>query len=357
MTKTIAGIQQIGIGVSDVYQARDWYSKYFGYDVAIFDEAAMARLMQRYTDNKPQQRHAILTYNMKGGGGFEIWQYKQRTPVSATFKLQPGDLGFFACKIKSPDLDKVHADFTSAKLNVLSPIMKAPDGSRYFFMKDPYNNLFQIEQGHQWLLQQKKLTGGSSGLIIGVSDMQRSIDFYKNILGYDKIIYDQSGVFEDWQVLDGDNERYRRVLLGHHLPRGGAFSPLLGDSTLELVQALDRKPRRIFDDRLWGDLGYIHVCFDIVGMDALRKECAAAGHAFTVDSSDSSDSSDSFDMGEAAGHFGYIEDPDGSLIEFVETHKLPIMKKLGLYLNLKKRGQIKPLPKWFFKLMAVARKF
>lgn len=357
MTKIIAGIQQIGIGVSDVYQARDWYSKYFGYDVAIFDEDAMAALMLRYTDNTPQHRHAILTYNMKGGGGFEIWQYKQRTPVSAEFDLQPGDLGFYACKIKAPDVEKAHADFTRAKLNVLSPVVKAPDGGRYFFMKDPYGNRFQIEQGSNWLLRQKKLTGGSSGLVIGVSNMQRSIDFYKNILGYDHIIYDNTGVFDDWQVLDGGKERYRRVLLGHHAPRVGAFSPLLGETRLELVQALDRTPRKIYHDRLWGDLGFIHVCFDVVGMDALRQECAAAGHAFTVDSSDSSDSTDSFDMGEAAGHFGYIEDPDGALIEFVETHKIPMLKKLGWYLNLKKRGQIKPLPKWFFKVMAMTRRF
>ncbi|HZK08203.1 MAG TPA: VOC family protein [Bacteroidales bacterium] len=351
MTKTIAGIQQIGIGVSDVYQARDWYSKYFGYDVAIFDEAAEAVLMLPYTGNKPQYRHAILTYNMQGGGGFEIWQYKQRTPVPPAFDLQPGDLGFYACKIKSPDVDKAHADFSREKLDILSPVMKAPNGSCYFFMKDPYNNLFQIEQGDDWLLQQKKLTGGSSGLIIGVSDMQRSVDFYKKILGYDHIIYDNTDVFDDWQSLHGGKERYRRVLLGHRLPRGGAFSPLLRNSNLELVQALDRTPRKIFDNRFWGDLGYIHVCFDIVGMDALRKECAAAGHAFTVDSADS------FDMGAAAGHFGYIEDPDGALIEFVETHKIPMMKKLGWYLNLQKRGQIKPLPKWFFKLMAMVRKF
>ena len=42
-------------------------------------------------------------------------------------------------------------------------------------------------------------------------------------------------------------------------------------------------------------------------------------------------------MGEAAGHFTYIEDPDGALIEFVETHKVPVLKKLGWYIHLKDR--------------------
>lgn len=103
----------------------------------------------------------------------------------------------------------------------------------------------------------------------------------------------------------------------------GAFSPLLGASEIELVVASNRQPKKIFENRFWGDLGYIHLCYDINGMQALKEECEAKGFPFTVDSANS------FDMGEAAGHFTYIEDPEGALIEFVETHKVPIMKKLA----------------------------
>ena len=39
----------------------------------------------------------------------------------------------------------------------------------------------------------------------------------------------------------------------------------------------------------------------------------------------------------------YIEDPDGTLIEFVETFRIPIIKKLGLYLNLSKKDDHKQL--------------
>ena len=84
-------------------------------------------------------------------------------------------------------------------------------------------------------------------------------------------------------------------------------------------------------------------------MAELKAKCEAAGYPFTVDSAES------FDMGEAAGHFTYIEDPDGTLIEFVETHKVPIMKKVGWYLNLKKRPADKPLPNWLLKAFALNR--
>ena len=84
-------------------------------------------------------------------------------------------------------------------------------------------------------------------------------------------------------------------------------------------------------------------------MNLLKEQCAKAGFGFTVDSQNS------FDMGEAAGHFSYIEDPDGTLIEFVETHKVPILKKWGIYLNMKKRNRDKNLPDWMVKLLGLTK--
>jgi len=90
------------------------------------------------------------------------------------------------------------------------------------------------------------------------------------------------------------------------------------------------------------------------GIDELKKFCGKKGFPFTVDSKESH-AGNSFDMGEAAGHFSYIEDPDGTLIEFVETHKVPILKKLGLYLDLKKRDPHKALPDWMVKTLKFSR--
>ena len=140
----------------------------------------------------------------------------------------------------------------------------------------------------------------------------------------------------------------------HSKPRLGSFSKLLGPSVMELIQVMDREPEQIFNNRFWGDLGFIHLCYDIKGMDALRIECKSKGFAFKVDSTHTL-KTETFDMGEAAGHFAYIEDPDGTLIEFVETDKIPIMKKLGWYLDLRKRDPRKPLPNWILKTLKFSR--
>ncbi len=60
-------------------------------------------------------------------------------------------------------------------------------------------------------------------------------------------------------------------------------------------------------------------------------------------------------MDNASGRFCYIEDPDGTLIELVETHKVPILKKIGWYLDLRKRNQEKPLPRWMIKMLALSK--
>ncbi len=345
MGKIISGIQQIGIGVANVYESWDWYRKNFGFDIKMFDEAAEANLMLPYTNNQPQDRHAILALNMKGGGGLEIWEYKSRTPEEPTFETELGDLGIFIIKIKTDDIKSAFEQLQSKGVNILSPIEDNPVQEKHFYVKDPWNNILEIEESKEWNLSMKKLFGGNSGVVLGVSDIEKSMHFYSKILGYDEVVYDQTAVFEDYKSLPGAKGRLRRVLLKHSQKRRGAFGQLLGSSTIELVCKQDEPAKKIYQDRLWGDLGYIHLCFDITDMDALKKECISEGHPFTVDSANS------FDMGEAAGHFSYIEDPDGTLIEFIETHKIPILKKWGWYLDLRKRDRNKSLPKWFFKVI------
>lgn len=348
----ISGIQQLGIGVKNVAEAWKWYRKYLGMDIKVFEESATAALMLPYTGGVPQKRHAVLALNLSGGGGFEIWQYTGRVPQPPKFIPALGDLGIFAAKIKARDVRKTHAYFTTEKLDV-SEVKTDPDGRAHFFLTDPFNNIFQIVESQNWFCHEKKNTGSVYGVIIGVSNIEKSIKVYSDILGYDKVVYDTKSTFQDFTSLNGGSDPFRRVLLKNSKPRLGAFAKLFGDSEIELVQVEGRVPRKIYEDRYWGDLGFIHLCYDIQGMDALKTKCANLGFPFTVDSS--SALGNSFDMGEAAGHFSYIEDPDGTLIEFVETHKVPILKKFGWYLNLRKRNPAKHLPDFIIKMLGIGK--
>ena len=340
----------MGIGVPNVQEIWKWYRKFLGINVRIFEEAAEAPLMIDYTGNKVQARTATLALSMDGGGGFEIWQYTSRNTEKANFKIQLGDYGLYSCKIKSRDIHKSFEHMKTNGADLVSDVQESPSGLKHFFVKDPNGNIFNIVESNDFFSNTNHPSncGGVYGSVIGVSDIDKSLKVYQDILGYDKVLSDETGVFKDLKGLKSGETQFRRVLLTHSKDRKGPFSKLLGSSQIELIQSLERTDcQKIFKDRYWGDWGFIHLCFDIQGMDSLMKECASKGFPFTVDSSNS------FDMGEAAGRFSYIEDPDGTLIEFVETHKVPIMKKFGWYLNLKNRKPEKDLPKWMIKTMGL----
>ena len=350
----ISGIQQMGIGVINVKEAWKWYIKQFGMDCRIFEDEAEAKLMLPFTGGEPRSRHAVLALNLQGGGGFEIWQYKSREPVRIKEEIRIGDLGIIACKVKVKNIQTTLKSYQKEGISVPVNTIEDPSGQMIFYMKDPYGNIFQLVEATDWFCNEKKNTGGTYGAVIGVSDIEKSRAVYSEILGYNKVIYDKTGIFPDLADLPGGKNEFRRVLLKRSEPFTGPFSKMLGQSAIELISATADMGKKIYENRLWGDPGFIHLCYDMHGMDELRIYCESKGFPFMVDTKKSQEGH-SFDMGEAAGHFSYIEDPDGTLIEFVETHKVPILKKFGWYLDLRKRDPNKSLPDWMIKTLRFSR--
>lgn len=343
----ITGIQQIGIGVKNLRESMLFYKDIFGLDVLIFNDTSDAHLMTQYTGGRVYNRQAVLTMNLAGGGGFELWQYNNKEPLENRNGVKYGDIGIYAAKIKCRDVKEAHS-FLSTNTNLTtSDIQNDPLHNLHFWVKDNVGNRFNIVQGYQWFKQSAAKTGAVTGAVIGVSDMEKSIFFYKNFLGIAEVVYDFIGNYSDNDL--GKEINCRRVLLRKKVSGKGAFNKLLGAVEIELVQSFDGNSIRIFKGRFWGDCGFIHLCFDVLQMDELKNHAASLGIQFSVDSHES------FAMDVASGRFCYTEDPDGTLIELVETHRIPIFKKFGLYLNLKKRNQQKPLFDWMINLLSLSK--
>jgi catechol 2,3-dioxygenase-like lactoylglutathione lyase family enzyme len=339
----VSGIQQVGIGCSDSPAKFKWLRKTFGVDVQIFDDEAPAPLMTKYTGGVVQSRRAILAMNMNGGGGAEIWQFTSRKGEKGP-AMQWGDLGINAVKLKSNAPQTAQQEI--ALLQNCSSIQIDPRGKENFLVQDDDHNTYQVVYDGSWFKNKIFMQGGFCGAVIGVSNVDISIAFYQNGLGINEILYDVTGTFNDLGE-QYKNQTFRRALLRYKNPNTAPFSKLLGDIQIELIQCLDRVPIKLFENRFWGDLGFIHLCLDVPNLERLKVNLNKFRYPLTVDSGDT------FDMGESGGRFAYVEDPDGTLIEMVETHKVPILKKFGWYLDLKKRGQNKPLPSWMLSLMGL----
>lgn len=342
----INGIQQVGVGTTDVHKSWKWYRKNFGFDIAVFDEAAEAPLMIQYTGGKVQSRHALLAMNLNGGGGMEIWQFtSRRSDDQHPFSLK--QRGLLVTKIKAHDIRGAHISLDN---KITNPIEKDPTGKNAFSLIDPFGNPYIVSESNSWYKKKNSLFGGIEGIVIGVSDIDKAVKFYGEILGIDKVVFDKTAVFDDLKHLADGGETYRRVRIEPSNRHTGAFSEVFGDFHLELIEVKSsEKGKHNMDGRFWGDQGFIHLCFDVNQMDQIKKRADELNNSFTVDSGDT------FSMGEAAGRFAYIEDPDGTLIELVETDKITVSKKFGWKLTLSKKQKQKPLPRILFTIMALNR--
>lgn len=346
MSYTIHGIQHLGVGVPEHAKAWKWYRKFFGLNVPFFNDEADAALMTIYTDGEVISKRAAMVLNLKGGCAMEIVRPSTFKATHASVDHQLGDFGIYMGWVKSPDVKKTYDFFKQNEVKLLTDIMTMPNGWETFYLEDLNGLIYQIIPGNKFFSKTKHVTGGTAGCSIGVSDIDKSMDFY-NVLGYDKVVYDVSGTFEDWSAIPGGSSSYRRVLLTQANPSTGGFSQLIGDSYIELIQDLsERKPVKIYEGRKWGDIGFVHLGFDVRNMKAIGKKLESIGHGFTCDTEDV------LSMGESTKvHCTYCEDPDGTLIEMIEVYKIPILEKLGVYLNIEKRKHSKPHPKLMLKAL------
>jgi catechol 2,3-dioxygenase-like lactoylglutathione lyase family enzyme len=244
----ITGIQQIGIGVKNADEAKHVYKGLFGMDTLIFDDKADASLMTRYTGNEIHRRHAILSMNLAGGGGIEIWQFTSRNP-SARASIQWGDLGILAARVNAKNVTLAHEWFVKQNGLQVSGLSEGPGGQLHFWICDQYDNHFNVVQNNEWFNKKQTFCGGVVGAVMGISDMEKAVHFYQAILDGPEICYDKTG--PSFDLPDGwrNGETFRRLLLRKPISHQGAFSKLLGGIEIEWVQAMKETPKRIYQDR------------------------------------------------------------------------------------------------------------
>jgi catechol 2,3-dioxygenase-like lactoylglutathione lyase family enzyme len=349
MYKRINGLQHIGVAVTDMNSSLRFYRKFFGLDIPFFDSVQPAPLMNVYTANKTITKRASMIMNLQGGCAIEVIRPTSFEPVKAENAVKCGDLGIFITRVKCVNIQESHAFCKKHQAPGLTEISSDPSGQSTFYIEDLDGNIWQYVQGESWYTKGKHHSGGVVGCTVGVSNIDKALKLYAEILGFDQIVYDKTGVFDDWKNLPAGNGRFRRVLLTQSAQPGGGFARVTGKTYIELVQALERNPAFIFHNRIWGDTGFAHIGFDVKGMKALGADLKAAGYPFTCDSNDA------LNMGTTKVHCTYIQDDDRTLIEMIEVYKVPIIEKWGVFLNVEKRDPLKPLPDFMLKALRFSR--
>ncbi len=345
----INSMQHIGVAVQDMDASLKYFRKIFGMNIPFFDSVQAAPLMDCYTHEKTITKRASMIMNLQGGCAMEVIRPTTFEPRKADFQIKIGDLHIFQVHMKARNVKHMHEHCKNNGARDVSEIQLNPAQQNVFDLTDLDGNFFRVEPTTECYREMGHPSNGVAGCSIGVTNMEDALNLYSNLLGYNEVVFDRTGTFNDWGHLPGGKEQYRRVRLIQSAPTGGGFARVMGVTFIELVQALDRVSARTFKGRIWGDSGFVHLGLDVKGMKKLGENLAAQGFPFRCDSNDA------LSMGQTKVHCTYIDDKDGTLIELIEVYKVPIVEKWGIFLNVEKRDPLKPLPNFMLNALRFSR--
>ena len=311
----ITALQHIGLGVHDAAASYEFYRKFAGFKIKVADYLDYSSQMEPIIGDLVKMR-IIMAIPSQGKGIIELVQHISTSPCPGTTRW--GDTGFLASGYRTSNLAAAlkYLDAEGIELKVRSYSMKLNNGMKWesAFLYDPDGNcveLIDTDPGNT-------NNFGSGGLIqvtIGVSDMEKSLQFYKDILGYSQVLLDTSGHDAGMEPLLENGMQQRQVILARKTSLKSPFATV-GGGTIRLVQVIDFSGKNPFEGRRWGDIGQMEACFEVDDIKAAVEELKAMNmvvyHPPTF-----------MDMGSGShGSFAYIKDPDGSLIEFVEVNRV-----------------------------------
>jgi len=297
----ITGVHHIALGVKNLQIMKSFYKDILGFN--ILEPPAIPRDIMSGI-----MRGIIPEFNVgtlsDDEGGIIIEFINMVTPFPRAIRRDSryGDIGANKITIAVSDVTDVCRDL-KGKVNFVSGprSIKLPGYGSYNFVysKDPEGNLIELVSGGE--LPVKNQFGGVRWVGISVTDLERSVSFYRKYTGFDTFFVEPHENFSRLvdEVCGSGQTRVRSCIL----------SSSKGGGMVELYEVLEPRGRSIPSYTSWGDFGYLHtamLCKNIAGIvDNLEKE----GIEFFIKLQHV--------PGEEGTVFSYVRDPDGIPLEFL----------------------------------------
>jgi catechol 2,3-dioxygenase-like lactoylglutathione lyase family enzyme len=148
----------------------------------------------------------------------------------------------------------------------------------------------------------------------GVSDMERSLRFYGDCLGFNEILFDYAGRLPGMERVTGRPDTSARVVF-----IGSSQVGPQGLGMIKLVQMLEpERPGPIPEGTCWGEVGVAEITINVHDAAAVLKRLVDEKGCRQIMP---------LEVGPLLPHgtqaaFGYIAEPDGGKVEFVEWMEL-----------------------------------
>lgn len=313
----INGLQHIGYGVKDLEKSYNFYKKLFGYNITLNDltieDYDMAPIV-----GSVEVIHSLMAVNLNGGSSIELIQHKS-SPIKPMPDNIYNNLGILETAYKVNSIEKVIEKFKNQGINIITPILetKLTNGKvwKSVYMKDPDNLTIQLIEeisNNKKTSQDKPCVYGSFMVGISVSDLENSIKFYSEVLGFENIIYRYHGTDQELELLTGREINSKVAILERRAPVKNHLSSILPKGTVKLIEVEGESKKHIYKGRRWGDIGCMELSMDVVDLNETIEYFNSKNVKLYYNKKE-------IDMGWGSkGYVAYIRDPDGTIIEFVE---------------------------------------
>jgi len=148
---------------------------------------------------------------------------------------------------------------------------------------------------------------------IGVSDMDKSLKFYGDLLGFTEVMFDYTGPLPGMERVTGKPEIKARVVMLEN-----QNTAPVGLGMIKLVQLLPPdKPGPIPDGTYWGEIGVAEIAVSTRGVPEKFSELVLKGAKALMPPS-----SGCFPPYDTSGSFAYVADPDGGKVELMDWSEM-----------------------------------
>jgi catechol 2,3-dioxygenase-like lactoylglutathione lyase family enzyme len=249
---TILGLDHVGLGVRDMRKMAAFYADVFGMQAVATmpeeDHPAIRGLLR-----SPAAVHSSsLLAGRPGALTLALFQAVEPPPRPIRADPRYGDIGVAKLTFLVDDLPAFcRANAGALHLRSSARVAALPgwDEYRFVYACDAEGNLIEL------VLAANGVAGAGPVLCsagVAVTDLERSLDFYRYVVGLDRLIVPPhehfSGLLDE--VTGVSDTSLRSCLLGSSKGRG----------MLELVEMTSPRGRSIPLGTQWGDFGYLQLC-------------------------------------------------------------------------------------------------
>ncbi len=331
-------IWNIGLGVHKYKETKSFYENVLGFEYCLFQESNVRNMLLRYTNNTLLIQDVCFLINKNGGAGIEIWNTINKIPHKPQRPTELENTGILAILLQCKNIYAIRSMIQQENIEV-STITDDFLGQKRLYIRDnEYNMIGIIGNGDEEEKStiNKNNMGGVCSIIIGTHNMEATKYFYKEMGGFDTVMYDKTGIFEDFCFWENNIKIRRAALKRSDTKNKGVFGNLMHVDYIELVQVVEKKIDYKHKNALcYGQPGFFKIGFDIENRRILKE------YTISVDSTPYKSALE--------GNLFYKEDANAILSESIEIKSIrPHTIKKNIYMF---KGKRKPLSKFRIKAL------